>query len=41
VKVKGHCGNMENELADALATGDKIKYQKLLKKYSLEGDYVL
>lgn len=41
VKVKGHCGNMENELADALATGDKIKYQKLLKKYSLEGNYVL
>lgn len=34
-KVNGHCGIPANELADALATGNKIKYQSIILKYSL------
>lgn len=32
VKIKGHVGILENELADALATRDLIKYNKLIKE---------
>lgn len=35
VKVKGHHGIMENELADALATNDETKCQKILKEHGL------
>ena len=31
IKVNGHCGVGGNELADALATNDKIKYARILK----------
>lgn len=32
IKTKGHCGIIENELADALATNDEAKYQKILRE---------
>ena len=35
VKTKGHYGIIENELADALATKDKTKYQKILDKHNI------
>ena len=35
VKTKGHCGIIENELADALATKDETKYQKILDKNNI------
>ena len=31
IKVKGHSGNVANELADALATNNKTKYAKILE----------
>ena len=30
VKVKGHIGNVGNELADALSTADKLKFSRLI-----------
>lgn len=38
VKVSGHSGIIGNELADALATNNIIKYKSLIKKNSLEED---
>ena len=35
-KTNGHCGIAANELADALATNNKIKYVKILKEHGLE-----
>lgn len=35
MKVKGHNGNVYNELADALATDDSIKFAKILQKEGL------
>ena len=35
VKIKGHNGIIENELADSLATNNKAKYVKILKEYGL------
>ena len=37
MKVKGHGGVMANELADALATKDKVKYQKILNEHNIVG----
>ena len=37
IKIKGHCGIIENELADALATKDKAKYKKILDKHNIVG----
>ena len=37
IKTKGHCGIVENELADALATKDKAKYKKILDKHNIVG----
>ena len=37
IKTKGHCGIIENELADALATKDKAKYKKILDKHNIVG----
>lgn len=31
-RVSGHCGNVGNELADALATNDQDKFNKILKE---------
>lgn len=31
VKTNGHCGIIENELADALATGNDYKFNKIIK----------
>ena len=36
VKVKGHNGDVGNELADALATNDKIKFEKILKQRDIK-----
>ena len=36
MKVDGHRGNVGNELADALATNDKRKYQYILSKACIE-----
>ena len=36
IKVKGHDGNMANELADALATNNERKYQKILLENGME-----
>lgn len=36
VSVKAHCGILENELADALATGDKFKFDKICKQNSIQ-----
>lgn len=35
VKVNGHAGIIGNELADALATGNKTKFDKILKENSI------
>ena len=37
MKVKGHGGVVANELADALATKDKVKYQKILNEHNIVG----
>ena len=34
-KVAGHANICGNELADALATNDMVKFDKLLKKYEI------
>jgi ribonuclease HI len=34
-KIEGHSGHLGNELADALAKGDKIKYNNLCFKYNI------
>lgn len=34
-KVSGHSGLLGNELADALAKNDKLKYLNLIKKYNI------
>lgn len=39
MKTHGHCGIIENELADALATNNEIKYNKILKQHELEEAY--
>lgn len=31
IKTNGHCGIIENELADALATGNDYKFNKIIK----------
>lgn len=36
VKIKGHSGIIENELADALATNDEKKYNKILTENNLK-----
>ena len=36
VKVCGHCGVVANELADALATNNEIKYQKYLQDNNMK-----
>lgn len=36
LKCDGHSGNIGNELADALAKGDKIKYNNLYLKYNIK-----
>ena len=36
IKVKGHDGNAANELADALATNNEKKYQKILLENGME-----
>ena len=35
VKIKGHSGDVANELADALATNNETKYQRILKEHGL------
>ena len=39
VHIDGHRGNIGNELADALATGNIQKYKSLIKKNALEETY--
>lgn len=39
IKVKGHRGNVGNELADALATNDKVKYRKILQENDIHDYY--
>ena len=39
VHIEGHKGNVGNELADALATGNIQKYKSIIKKNSLEESY--
>ena len=34
-KCNGHAGILENELADALATNNKLKYNKIIKENNL------
>ena len=36
IKIKGHDGNAANELADALATNNERKYQKILLENGME-----
>lgn len=40
IKIKGHCGNAANELADALATNNERKYQKTLLENGLKEKFV-
>lgn len=40
VKVKGHCGIAENELADALATNDQNKYKKILTLHKFQDSFI-
>lgn len=40
MKVKGHAGEVENELADALATGDKAKYKTILQRYEVKDSFI-
>ena len=35
-KVDGHSGNIGNEIADAVATRNKVKLNKFLEKYERE-----
>ena len=39
-KINGHSGHLGNELADALAKGDKIKYNNLYLKYNIK-EYII
>ena len=39
-KVPGHAGVLGNELSDALATNDKAKFDKILKKYDIEKEKI-
>ena len=41
VKINGHCGNVGNELADALATNDETKYQKFLTQHELKEHFIV
>ena len=41
IKVKGHCGNMGNELADALATNDMTKFKRVMQKFQIETSFSL
>lgn len=36
IKVKGHADNIGNELADALATDNMVKFNKYLKQFELK-----
>ena len=36
IKTAGHCGIIENELADALATNNLVKYNSLIEKYDIK-----
>lgn len=38
IKCNGHSGEIGNELADALATNDYIKYSKIIDKYHIWDD---
>lgn len=40
VKTSGHAGIAENELADALATNDNVKFNKIVKDNSYEVDLI-
>ena len=40
IKVKGHNGIVENELADALATNDQAKYKKTLIQYGIKDPFL-
>lgn len=39
IKTKAHCGNIPNEIADALATGNDNKFKKILKENNIKDSW--